>query len=670
MAQPGHMYPPTPWRFVVKLVGAYLVGCWTLLQFVDWSVARAGASPHCANLLLVVLLGLLPALILYLRFRENIEERGLLPWQRNAVLANGAVLLVVLFAAFGATDLGATTTKVAYTDADGERQTVRVAKRAYRRQVPVFAMVPESGVVDSATTWIGFASLELVRFALQQNPFLSPSTTEGSRLYNYYDAPASTTEEREAARAYDAELYVDGTYGVDGERVTLRPTVRARVSGQVLAKAAFTGTDIISLFDSVGTFVLANVGLTDAERRRTERVSFREAGTAKAAAFETGLKTYVAAWQIMDLTRLKSTTELDTTNAYANAYVARILYSFAFAPELQRTLIARAMRHRGRLPAYDRVEVLALDQLIRGNTERAAQLLEVQLQLDPDRSETYDMLARTQWVESDLPAMVQTPDTLAVRSPTPDHLRKASWAHLITGDHATARARAEQILARDLTHKDGQLLLVEADFHTGNYEAAQATVDGLLLTDPGQEPYLAPVLRAATYMAGHRGRLPDATPFEGEFFFPGNRMIADYSVVNGFPMTGIKNQQGMIAHPMSDTSWTCVNYEHATTMTVRERRPGRPYEAVDWFEKKPTGRELNYTLHRREPTGEEARALMVAGDYDAAAAAYPAAVAAAPLNRHLAREGAHVAYWALLSEEERSRHNRRAAGTYDGRELV
>ena len=63
------------WFTALKILAAYLVAAWTLLQFVDWVLSRYNISPYWVDVLLWFFVGIIPSLTIYLYHKERIDQR-------------------------------------------------------------------------------------------------------------------------------------------------------------------------------------------------------------------------------------------------------------------------------------------------------------------------------------------------------------------------------------------------------------------------------------------------------------------------------------------------------------------------------------------------------------------------------------------------------------------
>jgi hypothetical protein len=106
-------------RRVPQIVGLYAVGCWTVVEFLDWAVERYVLSPHITSFVVALLLLLLPSVVLLAwRFGAPGDDH----WTRTESIAIPVNLLVaaaVLYVGFHGKYLGAATTMVVVEDDAG-----------------------------------------------------------------------------------------------------------------------------------------------------------------------------------------------------------------------------------------------------------------------------------------------------------------------------------------------------------------------------------------------------------------------------------------------------------------------------------------------------------------------------------------------------------------------
>ena len=84
------------WWPYLQLLGAYLVGAWTLLQFLDWVFARYQISPYWVDLFMWIFIGLLPSFLFYLLYKERIDRFGSNRKDKFVFSSNLVILVLVL----------------------------------------------------------------------------------------------------------------------------------------------------------------------------------------------------------------------------------------------------------------------------------------------------------------------------------------------------------------------------------------------------------------------------------------------------------------------------------------------------------------------------------------------------------------------------------------------
>ena len=150
------------WWSILQLLGAYLVGAWTILQFLDWIFTRNQISPYWVDLFMWIFIGLLPAILFYLFYKERIDRFGSNRRDKLVFSSNLVILILILFFSFRNTDLGATTKEITFVDASGAAQHKTIIKQEFQKKIMVFNFEPQD--VDSSFLWLNGGIRTLLAF--------------------------------------------------------------------------------------------------------------------------------------------------------------------------------------------------------------------------------------------------------------------------------------------------------------------------------------------------------------------------------------------------------------------------------------------------------------------------------------------------------------------------
>ncbi len=148
---------------VFKIVIGYLVGSWTILEFLNFILERRELSPHWSDLFLYADLMFIPS-ILAISFLHstNKQKKG-----RSIILiTNAIIILCVLFFSFRTKDLGSVRKKIVYIDDNGKEQVEYILKEDFKMQL-AFANFEVSKKLDSGT-WTAKGLKQGLRFAHAQ----------------------------------------------------------------------------------------------------------------------------------------------------------------------------------------------------------------------------------------------------------------------------------------------------------------------------------------------------------------------------------------------------------------------------------------------------------------------------------------------------------------------
>ncbi|MEM9929892.1 MAG: hypothetical protein AAF840_08750, partial [Bacteroidota bacterium] len=484
--------PPTPptttqpkrkWLFVLQLLGGYLVAAWTVLQFLEWFLRRNDISPYWVDIFLWLFLGILPALLYYFLHKDRIDDRHW-KWKDGLLFAgNLLVLCLVLFFGFRSADLRATTQEIAYVDAAGEQQQQTIVKQQFRKGVFVLDFANESG--DSSTFWLTAGIRKLLVLDLQQDYNFSVETAAGN-----------LTAAEKVVQTEADDYLVDGAYATTPTGYTVSPKIKRAKTGKILAEGSFTGTDLLTLIDSVSVFVRRGVGLSEEQIIETVDLPLRDYTTSSMAA----IKHYS---QGRYLAQLERALEIDSTFALAAMELGTWLYRKEYSRDA-REYLGLAFRHRHKLPLQNRYRLLSYWYLSQGELAAAEESLQLQLEINPKNTVLNEAMVRVYHKTRQLDKL---------EAFTEEWISKE-----LTGQAGGAFARGQHLKAQAekiLTGAERVLLIYpnapQVTFHqfkahliAGNWDAAEKILRAAEVSFPELQPQFNQLREALDYQRAQR----------------------------------------------------------------------------------------------------------------------------------------------------------------------
>ena len=347
------------WISTLQFLAAYLVAAWTFLQFVDWALNRYNLSPNWVDLLLWTFIGIIPSLILYLYHKERINKGIIKLKEKILIPINIILLVVVLFFAFGNSDLGATTKRITYENALGNLETKTITKEEFRTGFNIYSFTQEQEK-DSAYSWLSYGIGRVLLEDLLQNKNLSPE----------FDRIESTSGRiRDASLFYDN--YVDGSFSVNAGVYNITTTIRKASNAKKLNEKVFEGKNLFNLLDQISLFIASEI---DTKK---------------------GNITYIDLPIDEHMTNSIEALEAFANYDYDRAYALDKRFALAYLEDAKQIVnenrgrleaqdvIDKAFVYKSKLPLQKQLEVLIQKNLAYGNYEDAEKQVKLQLEVDP-----------------------------------------------------------------------------------------------------------------------------------------------------------------------------------------------------------------------------------------------------------------------------------------------
>ncbi len=411
-------------RRVPHTLAIYAGASWALIEFVAFAVDEFQLSPHLTRVVLAGLLLLLPSVFMLAWFhgKPGKDREEMARTEKIGIPANLVLCALVLWVLFAGKDLGAATITVTVQTEGGEMVDRKVPKAEFRKRTALFALDPGEGVGEDEI-WTTYAVPLAIEYDLMSYAYFVPIPFDilawPLRLEGFpelHGAPLSL--KLEAAREQFAGFLAVGVVGkVDGRyRVTL--TVHETKGGEVLGETIHEGSDLLALVDEMSVSVRTALGIGAGDG--IEDLPIRHRLTEDDAAlreFVSALLRESQGWhpeEIID--HLTTATTLDPTFTAAHRELSRWLAD-ANRPAEALEAIEAAMDYLYRLPERAGFQVRTEYYLLTGETDRAAAIIDMWLELHPADPRALESKWRNQELEGDLEGALATLEDLYRLSP-------------------------------------------------------------------------------------------------------------------------------------------------------------------------------------------------------------------------------------------------------------
>ncbi|MEM6395074.1 MAG: hypothetical protein AAF741_01910 [Bacteroidota bacterium] len=352
---------------------AYIVGGWSIIQFIDWFTGRNEWSPYWVDISFWLFVLFLPAICI-ISYRQESDLPIFKGWKvKLALVLNMLLVSGVLFGAYGNKDLGRLTQAVSFEDEQGEEQTISAAKE--ENTIPLFVFPFDVKPVNDSLQDIAYGTAFLLWCDLEQNKYVLVSEPI---VYPY-------TEALKCQYTINEDFYFDGEITSKEEGYEIIVYKRQGGKSKILSEKTFTGSDIFVLVDSVSVHILKNSGLTDWQIKNSLDMSV--------AAYVTDNESVIPHlkidWYNPDnmMEDLRKATELDSSCSVAwslAGFINVIKNKFGYGREEAIYAIDRSIEYSSRVPQEDKLFDLFLKYYLNENTKKSVAIASAISRIDQE----------------------------------------------------------------------------------------------------------------------------------------------------------------------------------------------------------------------------------------------------------------------------------------------
>lgn len=632
------------WQNVIKFLAAYLVAAWTFLQFVDWILNRYDISPYWVDILLWTFVGVIPSLIIYLFNRERINKKILKLREKIIFPLNVILIAIVLYFAFGNSDLGSTTKEVTFTNNSGELQTQTITKEEFRIGIPVYNFRQKKK--DTAFSWVENTINKLLKLDLEQNKTLMPSW--------YYIE--NTIDKINNSKVFD-KFYVDGEYEVINGIYNITPVLRNSKNGNEIARKTFSGDDFFTLVDEISIFLKDNVGIVNETKERYIDLEIKDITTNSIEALKLwSNRAYEAAVNIDDGFAL----------AYLYNAIRRNKYSQGELEE--KYLIDKAYENKSKLPTQIQFEILMYKNIIYNRWDNAKDLVKYQLEMEPNNA-TYNRLLDLIYSETkDIEGFYNHASERFTKIKNETNARNYYQALLLKREFQKAIDLVKMYEILSPNTEEVQLIKAYTYLASGNLEKAKEIYKKIDLLWPKESVYKDEVEKYISFHEDKNTSKFDIKTVEGFFRSVSTEQQIEYYEKGNNVMVHYKNQ---LMYPVLtyDSSLLSLNagWLGGNKHVFEKDSSGVIYKVnVQQFNQK---RVDNYYYYREHQDIVKAYNLLKEHKYDSLKNTFDVLVKNYPHHWFLEQAKQHINYVATLSPSELQSQYSKIIGNYANRKF-
>lgn len=479
-------------RRVPHALAIYAGASWAVVEFVAFAVDEFVLSPYLTRVVLAGLLLLLPTVFILAWFhgKPGKDREELARTEKIGIPANLVLCAAVLWGLFGGRDLGAATTSVTFENEDGQLVERTVLKPEFRKRTALFALDPGEGLADDEL-WATYAVPIAIEFDLMADDHFVPlplRTLAWSLMAHGYSdlhgAPLSL--KREAARERFAEFLVVGEIGKVDDRYRVTLTVHETRGGSVVGESIHEGMDLLSLVDGMSASVRTALGIP--WREEIEDLPVQQRLTEDHGAQEEFVRALMKVMLEWDpegaIEHLTAATTLDPTFTAAYLELSR-QWIRRDRPAEALGAIQSAMEYLYRLPERAQFQVRTEFYLLRRETDRVADILEMWLELYPEDLSALDVKWKTQVQQDDLEGALATLTEMYRLNPGNGRLLLELGAKRADlGQYEEAAAAFTEYVDRFPDDEEGVAMLAGFQRLRGEHDAARANLEKAALLHP------------------------------------------------------------------------------------------------------------------------------------------------------------------------------------------
>ena len=464
-------------RRVPQVLGLYLVGAWTFMEFFDSIIGRHNLSPHWIDISLLAIISMLPTVII-LAYRHGAP--GAQSWskvEKVGIPANVIAMAALLMFNFADKDLGTRAEIIEGVAPDGSMLTVVRPNEEYRKRIYIgFFKLNATGIDDSMKLGLSHS----LGVDLDQDPYTNTynavSSTRPLIEADFTDLSAPLTLMLKIARDNRMQYYLDGTLSNStGGQLQLLVNVYDVADGKKLA--TITSSPQSNLFmtvDDVTPQIKKAIGLPDVIIDESPDLPIEEQLTSNLEAYAK----YVSAIKELNLFNnfqageqlLTEAIDLDQSFAVALSDLA-VNYLNQTRVNEGLEVLKKAEKHSYRLPVDRKFSLATFGNIFKGQLDSAKATLEQWLSLYPESIQAWSSKVNLHRILNQRELAIEAIDVLLRLEPY------ATYRYLDKGQFYVSMGKLDEAIEaftlyaeKNPTNATAHILLGDTYRRQGNFE--------------------------------------------------------------------------------------------------------------------------------------------------------------------------------------------------------
>ncbi len=432
----------------LKILGAYLVGGFGILEFIIFIVDHYMLSRDLIDVCLITLLSMIPSVLIFAFYQTSDKWAKL---GKFGIPVNFIATLIFLFFLFQDKELGATTTTVTVEDEEGAIIERVIPKSEFRKNAAIFWFDVETD--DPEFDWLQFGITALIGMDLAQDIFLDiaipydfSSDINESGFASGIGLPL--TLKRKIADNNHYQHFISGTISKQGKEFSVKVNLYETRRTKLIAENTFTGMDLFNLADEISIQIKHDLEIPIRHIEEVTDLPISETATKSMKALElafTGANVIIFENEFeRGLGYVEQAIQEDPSFAYAYGFLHQIYLMLNMSKKREQTL-ELLMKYLYKLPENEQYRTKALYHAMKGNPEKQLAILKMWAELYPDAIAPHEALIGFYWRKYQPDKIISEYERILELDPEQYYcIAEIGYLHQSKGEYETALKYYEQ----------------------------------------------------------------------------------------------------------------------------------------------------------------------------------------------------------------------------------
>lgn len=476
-----HFFAELIHRRVPQVVGLYMAGSWTFLEFSEAIFSRLNLSPYWSDISLITVLIMFPT-VMILAYRHGAP--GNQSWGRVEKLGipmNIIALISVVFMVFSEKDLGYRAEMVQTITPDGTVMEVMVPKKEFRKRIFIGPFKVRSETINPL---MGLGVALAVNLDLDQDAYIHSfgplSEPRPIKEAGFTDANIPLALMLKIARNRQLEYVVTGDVRTNqNNEYEITASIYESSEGTLIKR--LSATDNISVFNAIDKLtpeIKTVLGVSDFGSSEQVNLPIEERLTSNLDAFyalvEANILTSLQNKFVESEEAYKRAIELDPSFAMASiAYSGYLLFQSRIDEGLE--ILKLAKRHDYRFHLSQKFYLSTIQSIYSGDFEKTKTVLSQWLAMEPEGTTVWQVKANYHASLGQRELAIEAYNKLLELEPNgANHLLSIGTLYSSMGDLDKAIEYYERFIEKEPENGSALLLLGDAYRSQGDLERSTA----------------------------------------------------------------------------------------------------------------------------------------------------------------------------------------------------